>query len=253
MKKELSVLIFFYMSILLSCSGSSVKDLESPRAQYDKAFEYFNKGKNFKAQMNFQKVIYNYPGQTFIDTAQFHLGMSFFNMKNYPEAIGEFRRLLTAYPVSEYADDATFYIGVCYYKQSPNFALDPDFTNDAIDELGMFLNRYPGSPYTDQARVYLLELNDKLAKKLYKNGKLYLKLTDYEPALMYFQQVRDNYPNTEWAQLAFFDSGVAQMKLGRNEEAITTFQNFIITFPDHKKAQNARKNISKIEKEAVGG
>ncbi|UCC80155.1 MAG: outer membrane protein assembly factor BamD [Candidatus Zixiibacteriota bacterium] len=254
MKRQLQfVLLFISAVILASCSGSGLKKQATPREQYDYAMEEYNKNKFFKAQMAFQRLIFSFPGQTFIDTAQYHLGMSFYKMKHYPEAVTEFRRLLSSYPTSPFADDAQFQVAICFYDQSPKYYLDQSETYDAIDEFSLFLTRYPRSPRKEEAQEKLNELYDKLAKKVYKNGELYLKMHDYEPALIYFEQVRDNYPNTEWAKYAFYNTGVAMKRQGRISDALETFQNFVLAFPDHKLSKKARENISEIQSITSGG
>jgi outer membrane protein assembly factor BamD len=237
----------------MSCSRGGFKSQVSPRDQYDAAMELYNKNKFFKAQMAFQRLIYNLPGQTYIDTAQFYLGMSFYNMKTYPEAVAEFRRLLSAYPTSDFADDAQFQAAMCFYQQSPSYYHDQSETLDAVDEFSLFLSRYPRSPLKEEAQLRLGELYDKLAKKLYKSGELYLRLHDYEPALIYFEQVRDDYPNTEWAKYALYNTGEAMRKQGRISDALETFQNFVTAFPDHKLSPKARKIISELQPVTSGG
>jgi len=247
------ITLFLFTLLIFGCSKTAVDNSIDPRITYDEAMDLYEQGKYFKAQMKLQKLIYSYPGQTYIDTAQFHLGMSQFIMKNYSEAVGEFRKLLTSYPVSDYADDSYYYIGLSFFERSPGYMKDQTDTYDCIDELSEFLNRYPDSPHAPDARSNLNILYDKLAKKMYKNGELYLKIGDYEPALIYFQQVRDNYPSTEWAIYAFYYSGEAQMKNNQFEDALKTFQDFVITFPDNKLAKKAIKNSSKLQKEEIGG
>ena len=135
----------------------------------------------------------------------------------------------------------------------PKYYHDQSDTYDAIDEFSAFLSRYPRSPLRDEAQAKLNELFDKLARKLYKSGELYLKMNDYEPALIYFQQVRDNYPNSEWARYAFYDSGEALRKQGKVSDALETFQNFVLAFPDSKLAKKARKKIAELQSEESGG
>lgn len=179
--------------------------------------------------------------------------MSLYNLQRYPEAVGEFRKLLSAYPVSPFADDAQFQLGMCHYEQSPGYALDPEETNTAIDEFSMFLSRYPQSSLVPEARAKLNDLNEKLARKMFKNGEIYLKMHDYDPALLYFDQVRDNYPETEWAKKALYYSGEALIGLGRKSDALETFQNFVTAFPDHNLSGKARKYIEKLQSVADGG
>jgi outer membrane protein assembly factor BamD len=237
---------------IISCSKGVTKGDLTPHDQFDKAMALYQKEDFLKAQGEFQKVIYGYPGLTFIDTAQYYLAMSFYHISSYPEAIGEFRKLTTTYPASPLADDAQYYLAMAHYKESPSYSHEQTETYAAVDEFGIFLDKYSDSPLADSARMELDRLYDKLAKKLFKSGELYLRLNDYEPAIIYFGQVRDNYSNTDWAKDSFFYTGVAQMKQGKKPEALETFQNFVITFPDHKLTPKAQKYIAKLSPSQPG-
>jgi len=253
MKRSIIILVFGPLA-LLACSRGGVREQLPPHEEYEMAMKHFEKGDYLKTQAELQRVIYSYPGLAFIDSAQFYLGMSYLKIKSYPEAAGEFKRLLQAYPSSPLADDAQYNLAISHFEQSPNFAKDQTETYAAIDEFGVFLDRYGDSQLIGDARQKLDILYDKLAKKLYKAGELYMKLSDYEPALMYFEQVRDNYSNTQWAIKAFYYTGEAQLKLGRRSDALETFQNFVQAFPDDKLARKAQKHIAALAPaEASGG
>ncbi len=255
MKRKLSYLsvipLFLVMSI--SCSRGVMKEQQDPRDMYEKSMELYNKGKFFKSQVELQRLIFSFPGQPFIDSAQYYLAMSNYNMERYPEAVGEYRRLLTAYPVSPLADDAQYQLGMCHYEQSPDYPRDQTETMLAIDEFTMFINRYSQSPLIEEARARLDEMYDKLAHKMFKSGELYLKTHDYDPALIYFGQVRDNYPESAWARMALYYSGEALLKLDRKSDALETFQNFITAFPDHELSKKARGHIDKLQAGQDGG
>src|SRR4030067_2090901 len=230
----LSVILFGMVGAVLSCSKGGLKEMLGPREQFQKAMAYYDNEDFLKSQAEFQKVVYGYPGQPFVDTAQFYLSMSYYQIESYPEAIGEFKRLLQAYPTSALADDAQYYVGMSHFNESPGFTKDKTETYAAIDEFGVFLDRVPSSSYAGDVQARLDILYDKLARKFFKSGQVDLKLNDFEPALIYFEQVRDNYPETEWARLALYYTGEAQLKLGRKSDALETFQNFVTAFPDHK-------------------
>ncbi len=251
--RRLSSVILLFFVAAISCSRGGIKDQASPREIYDKSVKLYDDGKFFKAQTELQRLIFSFPGQPFIDTAQYYLGMSLYNMQRYPEAVGEFNRLLASYPASPFADDAQYQVGMCHYEQSPGYARDQEETELAIDEFTMLINRYPASELIDDTKARLDELYEKLARKMFKNGELYLKLHDYDPALLYFGKVRDNYPETEWARKSLFYSGEALMNLGRESDALETFQNFVIAFPDHELAKKARKYLEKIQAGENGG
>ena len=237
---------------ILGCSKGGYREQLPAHEQLAKAMDLYNRGKYMKAQIEFQRMIYSFPGQAFTDTVQYYLGLSFSGMKYYPEAIGEFKKFMQAFPSSQFADDAQYQIAICHYKQSPKFSLDQTETYAAIDEFSMLLSKFPASEFNGDARDKLDELNEKLAKKLFRAGMLYFKMNDYEPAQMYFMNVRDNYPNTDWAVHSVYYTGEVQRKLGNNAEALSTFQNLVVAFPDHKLAEKARKQIAKLSAKSVG-
>ena len=84
-----------------------VLDAEDQYALAKREFEEKNWN---RAVVELQKLIFNYPGAAFVDSAQYLLGMAYFNQKEYPLAIGEFSKLLSSYPTSQLADDAAFMI-----------------------------------------------------------------------------------------------------------------------------------------------
>jgi outer membrane protein assembly factor BamD len=254
MKRFFLMALFIGLAILaISCSRGGVRDTLPPHEQFQKAMGLYDEEEYLKAQGELQRLVYSYPGQPFIDTAQFYLAMAFYQDKSFPEAVGEFKRLLQAYPSSPFADDAQYYVGMSHYKESPGYAKDQNETYAAVDEFGIFLDRFPSSPFAEDVRTKLDVLYDKLAKKLLKSGQLYLKLNDYEPALIYFQQVRENYAETEWAIEARYYAGEAQLKLGRKSDALETFQSFVAEFPDHKLVKKAREQIDKLGSAQAGG
>lgn len=252
-KLVVSAVCIAMLAIVFSCSKTVTKEPPGSSGQFQNGMKYYEKGDYLKAQKELQKVIYGFPGQTFIDTAQYYLAMTYFEIKSYPEAIGEYRKLLQTYPSSALADEAQYHVAQSYDLQSPHYWLDQTDTYSAIDEYGVFIDRYPDSPLIADANGKLALLYDKLSKKLFKSGELYLKLNDYEPALLYFGQVRDNYPNTQWASFAMYYSAVAMLKQNKKAEALTEFQNFILAFPDHKLVKKAQQQISKLTPQENGG
>ncbi|MCD6161797.1 MAG: outer membrane protein assembly factor BamD [candidate division Zixibacteria bacterium] len=237
---------FVLLLLIAAGCGNKPQPITSASEQFKYAKQLYDKNKSFKAQVAFENLIYTYPGNSAIDTAQYYLGMCYFNQKEYGIAAGEFKRLLSAYPQSEFTDDAQFQVGMCHYKMSPKYQLDQQETYLALDEFRYLIVNYPGSPYRELAAAKIKELENKLAKKKFKAGILYLKMGNYESALTYFKYVRDNYSATDWAIQAFYYTGEAQMKLGRYEEALTTFDNFLIGFSDHEFASKAKKKIEQI-------
>jgi outer membrane protein assembly factor BamD len=63
----------------------------------------------------------------------------------------------------------------------------------------MFLEDFPQSELVQVAENSIATLRIKLAEKDYEVGRLYLKLEEYESALIYFRSVLINYYDTDFA------------------------------------------------------
>lgn len=242
--------LLFILLGLWGC-GHKPTPVLSVKEQFTLAKQLYDKHKFFKAQQEFEKLIYTYPGNTIIDTAQYFLSMSQFGQKEYVIAAGEFERLLQSYPQSEYADDAQYQIGMCHYKMSPKYQLDQTETYEALDAFQTFLGNFIGSPLVEDARNRIRELEDKLAQKKFMTGLLYLKLTDYEPAITYFWTVRDEYPATDWAVRAIYYTGEAYYGQKDYAKALETLQAFATGFPSHPLSIKAAKKIEQIHKKTA--
>jgi outer membrane protein assembly factor BamD len=245
---------FVLMFLLLGLWGCSHKPTQvlSVNEQFKLAKQLYDRHKYYKAQQEFEKLIFTYPGNTVIDTAQYYLAMSQFGQKEYILAAGEFDRLLQSYPQSEYADDAQYQIGMCHYKMSPKYQLDQTETDEALEAFQTFLGNFIGSPLAEDARNRIRELENKLAQKKFMSGLLYLRLADYEPAITYFWTVRDDFSSTDWAVQAIFYTGEALYGQKKYDQALETFQAFATGFPSHPLAVKANKKIEQTKKKATG-
>jgi nicotinate-nucleotide adenylyltransferase len=235
--------LVFILLGLLGCGHKPTLVL-SVNEQFKVAKQYYDRNKYYKAQQEFEKLIYTYPGNTIIDTAQYYLSMSQYGQKDYIIAAGEFERLLASYPQSEFADDAQYQIGMCHYKMSPKYQLDQTETEQAIEAFQTFLGNFIGSPLAEDARNRIRELENKLAQKKFMTGLLYLKLGDYEPAMTYFWTVRDDFSSTDWAVQAIYYTGESLYGQKKYDRALETFQAFVAGFPSHPITAKLRKKTS---------
>jgi outer membrane protein assembly factor BamD len=237
--------------ILIIGCGKKPRPILPVAAQFAQAKDLYDRGKYYKAQLDFENLIYTYPGNTVIDTAQFYLGMCNYMQKDYGLAAGEFKRLISAYPNSDFADDSQYYIAMSHYKMSPKYSLDQSETDQAIEEFHKLFSEYPTSEFIKDGRVKVAELETKLAKKSFMAGKLYLKMGYNDAAILYFAFVRDNYPSTDWAIQAFYYTGEAQYKMKKYAEAKDTMEKFLLGFSNHKLAPKAKEKLEQIAKETA--
>src|SRR5574341_1590032 len=79
--------------LIWGCGGKAVRPVLPQAEQYSLAKKYYDKKKYRQAAEEFQKLIFNYPGATVVDTALYYLGESYFHQEDYPSAAGEAGKL----------------------------------------------------------------------------------------------------------------------------------------------------------------
>ena len=245
----LSICILLVIPLLAfnGCGSDNVKPVEDARTQFEKATKLYNKGKYYQAEIEFQHFIYNYPGNTAVDTAQYYLGMCYYKDKDYALGAGEFKKLLTSFPASAFADDAQFRLAMCHYFQSPGFALDQTDTIIAIEEFLNFLDNYPLSDLADSVSANLIELRNKLAKKSFNTARLYQKMNRTEPAIVYYNKVIDNYTDSPYAAESLYRKGECFKKLGKFSQAADALLEFVDNNKDHKYYEKAVAMLREME------
>ena len=242
-----------YFLISFGCGPKAPKLILDAEDQYALAKREFERKHYDQAVIELEKLILNYPGVSFIDSAQYLLGTAYFHQKEYPLAVEEFNKLLSSYPTSLLADDAAFKVAESDFKMSPRAELDQSHTQKALDELKNFLDDYPQSDRREEGLQILNECRAKLAKKAYKSGYLYYKMRHYDSALLYFRQVINEYHDTEWAKPAQFQIAEGLYKNKKFDEAKEEYQKFLQDFPDDKLAKKAKQRLEKMVKTLATG
>ncbi|UCD64039.1 MAG: outer membrane protein assembly factor BamD [Candidatus Zixiibacteriota bacterium] len=195
----------------------------------------------------FQAVVYNFPGESIVDTAQYYLALSYFGTEEYELAQVEFNRLLLNYPASVYFQHAVFMKAVSFFQGTPkHYGLDQSDLRQAIKQFEDFIIDYPESELLDKARDYLLVARTRMARKYYSSGVVYSRIGAYDAATRYFQKVVDDYTDTEFAPLATFKKAVMQQKLRNYEESSRQFEGFFSVFAEHKLAAEARERGAEV-------
>ena len=226
-------------------SGSSITT-EDPDKAFDIAKRKYDKGEYLDAIDDFSFIKVKFPGSSMSDKTQYYLASSYFYRKEHLLAAYEFENLQKNYPLSTLIPDSKYMLGLCYYELSPKPPLDQEFTRYAISELTTFIDMYPENKNVIEAQKKLMDLKDKLAYKDFSIAENYMKLDNYRAASLYFQNVYDNYIDSQWADDAMVGNAEALMNGRRYEDAVKVLDRFYKLFPksDLKaKADKIRRNI----------
>jgi len=234
------LLLFVLIAGVLGCGGRMSMAALDARELFELGMEKYENRKQLDAIEAFQTVIFNFPGESMVDTAQYYLAMTYFDRHDYVLAKVEFNRLLLNYPASHFAPQAQLMRAVCFYKGTPeHYGLDQTDLYTAIQQFNDFLIDYPESDATKDAKAYMDEARSRLARKLFESGIVYTRVADYRAARVYFQQVIDNYTDTDYAADATFEIADTYFRSYDWDEAHERFENFRTVYPDHERAAKA--------------
>ncbi len=181
-----------------------------------------------------------------LDEAHFLLGMSYFRRDEWPLAATEFTVLITDFADSPRLADAHYWLAQSYWKQTRPAPYDQDMTRRAMAQFERFVSLFPDHPQAGEARQLRLSARDRLAEKACRNGRLYVKLRRWKPALYYFQLVRSDFPESRWAERALAGQAEALVGLNRKPEACSVLDMGIPALTDAEARRGAEEVRKKL-------
>lgn len=248
--KNFIIVLSLIISSTLGCHRERVNLREmTPDEQFDYAKGLFDKKDYYKAKMQFTIIVLNNPGHQIIEKSQFYLAESYYFEKEYLLAVEEYEKLVRSLPQSSYVDDARFKVAMCYFKMAPKYSLDQEYTYKAIIQFQQFLEEYPDSELRPEGEKMLAESVYKLAKKEFKDGELYRKMSYYRAALISFDSVLEKYYDSEFADDALYWKGECHRKLKEWDEAEKAFKDLIRKHVQSNLVSKAESKLKGLEQE----
>ena len=196
--KNKTILILLVV-LLVGCGRRDPHLEEDLSPRFDKAMNYFNKGKYSLAKDEFDYIIMTDPGSKMANESHYYMAESMFQMEEYDEASITFDRYVRFSPNYSKIEKARYRICECAINSSNAYQRDQSQTHHALEQLQMFIEDFPESDLAVDAEDAILALRLKLAQKDYEVGRMYLKLEEYESALIYFQSVLNHYYDTSFS------------------------------------------------------
>ncbi|MGD8922550.1 MAG: outer membrane protein assembly factor BamD [Candidatus Zixiibacteriota bacterium] len=237
--------VVLLVALLAGCGGRPALSSLSADELFSLGKQKYDAQKYRTSIEYFQKIVYDYPGETIVDTAQYYLALSYFGNEQYQLAQVEFQRLVNYYPSSVYVANAQFMGAVSQFESAPdNYGLDQTPVKEAIRQFEDFIIDYPESELIPDVKAYLNKARTRLAHKDYSAGLTYFRMGAYKSSTVYFQQVIDEYTDTEFASKALFDLGQAEFKMENYEEARQQFENFVTVYPNDPQVEEAKKKAA---------
>jgi outer membrane assembly lipoprotein YfiO len=202
-----------------ACLGEEASDRRFAEARSE-----FLRGHFAQAAQDLKAFLEASPGSADAEEATFLLAESYRHTGDFALAEVEYRQLITTYPASAHRAEAEFQMGVVLWRESHGAPYDQDLTHRALDQFRRFVTTHPDDPHVQEAKAVIAQAEARLAEKLYRIGRLYVKLRAYESARIYLNDLVSTYPNTLWADrgaLLLAESLERENRLGEALEAYT--------------------------------
>jgi len=238
------IILLCLLNLSLFCSTKQTLPPLDPDDEFERALGFFESKKLNQAVEAFERILFYHPSSEYVDDAQYWLARTYFEKKDYDQAISEFDYLIKNFSTSGFLEDAYMYRAKSYFLKAPSYEKDPTEINNAISLFDQFLTKFPNSKFTEEVRNLILSARNRLAKKEVENGKLYIKLSELDAALFYFEFVIENYPETDVSNEAMYLA--ATLYENKDKEKALKLYDELLEEEDWK--EKAEKRIEKLKK-----
>jgi len=180
------------------------------------AEKYFEEEKYLQAQTLYEIIIPYFRGKAEAADIFFNYAYTHYNLQEYILANYYFKNFATTYYSDSKREDAMYMAAYSNYELSPNAKLDQSYSQKAIEDFQLFINTYPDSKRVEEANQLISDMRKKMEIKAYNEGELYLDIKQYEAAMVSFENMLQDYPDSELAEKARYKSIVAAYELAQN-------------------------------------
>ena len=227
--------------LAVACSGNRENiNLLSPDDLYARGVAEFDDREFQRAIIYLERFLSTTLGDPRIPDARMLLGDAHVERREYATAASHYQRVVTDFPNHPRNREARFKICDAYYKLSPAAPLDQEYTVSAIAHCQSVAEYFPGTEEGDSAAGYVDDLRQKLAKKSYDAGMHYFRRRAYDAAVLYFQEVVTQYPDTPLAPSALEQLVETYGRLGYVEDAEEAKERLLREYPESPEAQAMR-------------
>ncbi len=195
----------FYIFIILLCACSTKSDFDFSDIQselnqkFNRGKELFEKEKYSRAKDEFDYILINDRGSDIGVQARFYQAQALYMLEQFEEAITSYDKVLQFSDDISIIEKSKFKICQCYFELSNRHDRDQSNNDLALEKLQYFIDQHPESLHIKEAENYISTLRDRKAEKTYQTARLYLKLKEFDSALLYFDEVLKKYYDTSVA------------------------------------------------------
>ncbi len=154
--------------------------------------------------------------------SQFHLGEAYAGRRDHLLAAQSYLRVPELFPADTLADEAMFRAAQSYSRLWRRPDLDSQYGEIAVGTYSALLEQFPQTSHRAAAEQEITRLRQQLATKLYDTGIFYMRRRGFDPAIIYFNAVVEEYSDTPRARDALLRLVESYRRIGYQEEVRET-------------------------------
>ena len=236
----------------MACSDQFEKVRREPNVntRLQAALSYYENGDYQKAQYVLEDILPILKTDTIGERLYFIYAYTHYHQKNYNFASYYFKQFTSTYPNSFRTEESIFMTAYSYYRLSAVYRLDQTDSEKAIEGFQIFANSYPNSPKVAECNNLIDQMRRKLEKKAYESAYLYYKLRDYKSAVYSFQNLLNDYSDTDNGELIRFMilkadyrlalNSITSKQIERLNEVMGFYNDFVERYPGSEYALEAK-------------
>jgi len=148
----------------------------------------------------FEKIVKSGPYSEIAPQAQMRIGAAREKQKHFPEAVTAYERAADRYhDRAVIAADALYRAGLAYQKQARTAEYDQGAAGQAVATFTDFLTLYPDDARVPEAQKAIASLKTEQARGNFQTAQFYEKYNKPGGALVYYNEVLLQDPNSEYA------------------------------------------------------
>jgi outer membrane protein assembly factor BamD len=227
----------------------AVKD--TPQEQMDWAMEFYEAADYKRAVTEFEKLIENYPNSINTPQAQYYIGRSYEEIEDYYQAFLAYQKTIERYPYTERVNEMIerqYKIGSMFLEGQRAKIMGMKILpamDKAVEILSEVVENAPYGRYADLAQ--------------YKVGEAYKNQEFYEEAVLAYQKLIDDYPNSPLMEDAKYQIALCTYYVSRDpyydqeftDRAIAEYEELLKKTSDIELHKEAEETLSRLrEKKA---
>ena len=178
----------------------------------------------------YQTIIRAAPFGPYAPLATFSCGLAREKQKKWPDAVKFYEEVMDKYPRNDLIDDAQYQIGFVWMKAARQPEYDQTAAQKGIEAFQDYLVRFKRSDKTEQAAENVAMLQQRLSGGSLSVAKFYEKSGNYTAALVYYNEVITQTPDSAQGQEARQRKRVLEDLISESKSASTSVDQKKISF-----------------------